>query len=268
MKPFVYLKATSEERPLLLSIPHTGVHVPREIDANFATDRIRSLPMTDWHLHHLYDFLPAFGVDVLHATHSRFVVDLNRPPQPMELYPGRFETGLVATQTFEGEEIYLTPPGEEEIEERRKRYYEPYHERLSQALEEKKQRFGAAFLIDAHSIASHATLINDELKEHIYLGDRDGTTCVPALTDFLDASFSVNGLRVSRNVPFKGGYITHYYGGLPGVQALQIEMCERVYMDESDPPGALAHPRFAEAKQMLGRIFSELVTSIGARDFD
>jgi hypothetical protein len=68
-------------------------------------------PMTDWHLHQLYDFLPALGATTIFATVSRFVVDLNRPPQPRALYPGRFETGLVPLETFQGETVFQTPPG-------------------------------------------------------------------------------------------------------------------------------------------------------------
>jgi N-formylglutamate deformylase len=65
--------------------------------------------MTDWHLHALYDFLPALGITTIHAVYSRFVVDLNRPPDGHALYPGRFETGLVPMETFSGDKIFGGP---------------------------------------------------------------------------------------------------------------------------------------------------------------
>ncbi|HVC36986.1 MAG TPA: N-formylglutamate amidohydrolase, partial [Gammaproteobacteria bacterium] len=92
LMPYEIRAASAPEIPLLVSIPHAGTYVPDSIAADFASDYIRSLPMTDWHLHHLYDFLPELGVTTIYATYSRFVADLNRPPDNTPLYPGRFET--------------------------------------------------------------------------------------------------------------------------------------------------------------------------------
>ena len=84
IRPYEIREPSAPEIPLLVSIPHTGTRVPDAIAADFASDYIRSLPMTDWHLHHLYDFLPALGVTTIYATYSRFVADLNRPPDRSE----------------------------------------------------------------------------------------------------------------------------------------------------------------------------------------
>jgi N-formylglutamate deformylase len=110
-----YWPPVAPEIALLVSIPHTGVFVPPAIVAQFTHASIASELMTDWALHELYTFLPALGVDVIHATHHRFVVDLNRPPDARPLYPGRFETGLVPTETFQGEPIWRQPPSAAEI---------------------------------------------------------------------------------------------------------------------------------------------------------
>ncbi|MGH8494975.1 MAG: N-formylglutamate amidohydrolase [Gammaproteobacteria bacterium] len=260
--PFVHLAPRAEERPVLVSIPHAGTAVPPRIFATFASDAMRGLPMTDWHVHCLYDFLPQLGIDVLQATYSRFVIDLNRPPDPRPLYPGRFETGLVAGQTFQGEPIYSTPPDAAEIEERKRRFYEPYHARLDDLLEAKRRRFGRAVLIDAHSVASSPSLLHGALDRDIYLGDRDGATCGSWLREFFEHAFTRAGLKVSLNEPYKGGYTTDHYGRLPGIEALQIEMCQRVYMDEKGPDAALGHPRFAATREMLRDIFQRFVTTI------
>ena len=180
-KSFIILPATINEVPVLVSIPHTGTKLPEGFDQRLASDAMRALPITDWHLHHLYDFLPEFGVTVLHAVYNRFVVDLNRPPKPQALYPGRFETGLVATQTFTGDTVFTDPPDEVEIEQMRQRYHAPYHAKLAELIDDKLQRFNEVVLIDAHSIASFANRIHDELTEDIYLGDRDGESCDPWL---------------------------------------------------------------------------------------
>ncbi|MGH8292929.1 MAG: N-formylglutamate amidohydrolase [Gammaproteobacteria bacterium] len=250
-QPYEIRLPAVEEIPLLVSIPHTGTYVPPEIAAQFASDYIRGLPMTDWHLHHLYDYLPALGATTIYATYSRFVADLNRAPDDAPLYPGRFETGCVALKTFWGEEIYRTPPGRQEIERRRQIVHAPYHARLLELLQMKIRKFGRAVLIDAHSVASRANLLHAALTDDIFLGDRDGRSNSGWLTEVADTAFRAQGLRVARNRPYKGGYITDHYGKPQTVEALQIEMCERVYMDEVDPAGALQHPHFVPAKAQI-----------------
>jgi len=260
--PFQLREPTGLELPLLVSIPHTGVHVPEALAADFASDYIRSLPMTDWHLHRLYDFLPALGATTVYATYSRFVADLNRPPDDTPLYPGRFETGFVALKTFWGEDIYRTPPHAEEIARRREQVHAPYHAKLLELLQSKIARFGGVVLIDAHSVASRANKLHGELKDDIYLGDRDGQSNSGWLTAEVEGSCRRAGLKVVRNDPYKGGYITDHYGKLPDVAALQVEMCWRLYMDEADPQDGLRHPRFSAFKKTLEGVFSSLAARI------
>lgn len=262
MEPFIVRPPVAEAIPLVVSIPHTGTGVPDEVASRFCSAEIAGLPMTDWHLHRLYDFLPELGVTTIYATWSRFVVDLNRAPESQPLYPGRFETGLVPLETFQGEPIFDCLPDHDEIERLRRRYYQPYHDRLNSLLLETRARFDRAVLVDAHSIASAPTLLHDALTAEIYLGNRDGATCDSWLVDCLARSFLARGLAVTMNQPYKGGYITDHYGRQPWVDAIQIEMCQRVYMDEADPAGAPAHARFSAARRMLEQVFVELVDRI------
>lgn len=258
VEPYKIREPATTEIPVLVSIPHTGTYVPDDINATFASEYIRGLPMTDWHLHHLYDYLPELGVTTIYATWSRFVADLNRPPDNQPLYPGRFETGFVALKTFWGEEIYRVAPTAAEIEQRRQRVHVPYHAKLLELLQAKIQKFGRVMLIDAHSIASRASLLYGELTDDIYLGDRDGRSNSGWLTDAADTAYRAQGFKVVRNKPYKGGYITDHYGMMPEVEALQIEMCERVYMDENDPAGALQHPRYEPAKARIRSVIEKL----------
>ena len=114
--PYEFRPATATPVPLLVSIPHTGNFLPDEVAGSLTSDAMRDQPMADWHLHHLYDFLPALGVDTLFATISRFVIDLNRGTDARPLYPGRFETGLVPLQTFQGVPVFATPPDAAQLE--------------------------------------------------------------------------------------------------------------------------------------------------------
>ncbi|MDH3589979.1 MAG: N-formylglutamate amidohydrolase [Gammaproteobacteria bacterium] len=235
MTPYREILPRGDPIPIIVSIPHTGTELPESVAERFAGPEMRALPMTDWHLHRLYDFLPELGIASIHARFSRLVVDLNRPPDGEALYPGRYETSLVATETFDGEEIFREPPGPETTEALRGRYYEPYHTRLAELLQGAIDRFGRVVLVDAHSVASRANRIHPALMSDIYLGDRDGLACEPWLTEALRVGFAATGLEVQINDPYKGGYTTHNYGQWPGVDAIQIEMCQRLYMDEGQP---------------------------------
>ena len=227
--------------------------------ATLAGPAMAALPMTDWHLHELYDFLPGLGITTIHAVYSRFVVDLNRGPKSAPLYPGRFETGLVPLETFHGEAVFREPPDPGEIERRRQLYHAPYHAELLRRLMDLRRRFGHAVLIDAHSVASAANRLHDALTDDIYLGDRDGLSCGDWLRDALAEGFGRQGLSVAINHPYKGGFITDHYGRLEDVEAIQIEMCQRVYMDEGQPSDALAHPRFETTRRLLRDVFAGLL---------
>lgn len=260
--PYVIREPNIAALPVVVSIPHTGTRVPEGISRFFAMPGMHDLPNTDWHLHELYDFLPELGVTTIHALYSRLVVDLNRPPENEPLYPGRFETGLVPTHTFQGEAIWTHEPDEDEIERRRALYHAPYHERLRGLLEETREQFGRAVLIDAHSIISAPTRINDELLNDIYLGDREGETCDEGLIGGLQSGFEAAGLRVVRNYPFKGGYITRHYGDMENIDAVQIEMAQRVYMNEMDPQTGPTHERFDQTRQILRAVIQDVVKSL------
>lgn len=257
--------ASSTEVPIVVSIPHTGIYVPDAIRSEFASSYIRSLPMTDWYLHHLYDFLPAMGITTIYGTYSRFVADINRPPDDKPLYPGRYETGFVALKTFWGEDIYHQPPGQEEVKRRRDLVHAPYHARLLELLQSRITRFGGVVLIDAHSVATRANLLHDKLQDDIYLGDRDGQTNSGWLTSKVEEGFRHAGLKVARNNPYKGGYITAHYGAMPRVAAVQVEMRWGLYLDEQHPDRTPTHAKFGAFKAVLSDVFTGLIGEVHRR---
>ncbi len=210
-------------------------------------------------------FSPGWASPAIHAVYSRFVVDLNRSPRAAPLYPGRFETGLVPTETFQGEPVFRQPPSAEDIERRRQRYHTPYHDELLRLLKALRRRFGFAVLIDAHSVASDANRLHGALTSEIYLGDRDGQTCGEWLRNALAEGFAGQGLQVVVNQPYKGGYITDHYGRMEEVDAIQVEMCQRVYMDEDHPAEGPESPRFTEAGVRLRRVFEGLLARLDTR---
>ena len=235
--PYHLRPPTAPPTPLVVSIPHTGTEVPPKLADRF-TDAARALADTDWHLHDLYDFVPALGGTTLHARYSRYVIDLNRPPDAAPLYPGRFETTLVPTTTFAGEALYRDgeAPDDAEVAARRETYWAPYHARLQALLEETVSKFGYALLFDAHSIRSTVPTLFEGRLPDLVLGTADGRSADPAIAEAVAAVHGASGLGHAVNRPFKGGYITRTYGRpARRVHALQLEMAQDLYMDEAPP---------------------------------
>lgn len=264
MEPCAVFEPSGETLPVVASIPHAGTWLPPGYRERLASEAVRALPMTDWHLPRLFDFLPALGVTVLAAQVSRFVIDLNRPPQGQALYPGRFETGLVPLESFDGEPIFARPPASSEIAAARREIYEPYHRRLD-ALLERRSAHGRVILFDLHSVTPYANRISGPLAHEIMLGDRDGTSCSGWLIDTVAAAYAKAGLSVARNDPYKGGWITARCGAPPAVEALQIEMNWSVYLDPADPARAVGTVPFLAAGKKLRAVFEALLPDAVAR---
>jgi N-formylglutamate deformylase len=221
--------------PLLVSMPHTGTHVPEWLEPRL-TRAAKALPDTDWHLEPLYDFLDELGASVLVATHSRYVVDLNRPPDDANLYPGQDTTGVVPVDTFHKEPLYLPgfPPSEAESRSRIEQYWKPYHAKLVETLDSLKSEHGYALLWDAHSILSVVPRFFAGRLPDFNLGTADGKSCGPGIGDALLAKIS--GYSKVLNGRFKGGYITRTYGKpADAIHAVQLELSEAVYMEEKPP---------------------------------
>jgi N-formylglutamate deformylase len=221
--------------PLLVSMPHTGTHVPEWL-APRLTRAAKALPDTDWHLEPLYDFLDELGASVLVATHSRYVVDLNRPPDDANLYPGQDTTGVVPLDTFHKEPIYLPgfPPSEAEKNSRLEEYWKPYHAKLAAELARLKRQYGCALLWDAHSILSVLPRFFAGKLPDFNLGTADGKSCAAGLGESLLEKISEYSKVL--NGRFKGGYITRTYGNPANkVHAVQLELSEAIYMEEKAP---------------------------------
>jgi N-formylglutamate deformylase len=233
--PFVFHAGTA---PLLISIPHMGTYVPPGI-AKRLTDAALRVPDTDWHLDRLYAFAKGLGASVLQATHSRYVVDLNRPPDNANLYPGQDTTGLCPVDLFDSSPLYLAgqEPGEAEVLERREAVWRPYHIQLQFELARLRHLYPKVVLWDAHSIRSEVPRFFEGLLPDLNLGTANGSSCSPALADDLLALAMANqGTTAVLNGRFKGGYITRRYGNPDeGVHAVQLEMTQRCYMDETWP---------------------------------
>lgn len=224
--------------PLLVSMPHVGTHIPEGIAADL-TEPALAVPDTDWHVDRLYDFLDDLGASVIAATHSRYVVDLNRAPDGSDLYPGRDTTELCPTASFDRQPLYRAGrlPGGAAIERRVSAYWTPYHTALAAELERVHAMHGVALLWDAHSIASEVPRFFEGRLPDFNLGTNGGAACDPDLARRVMAvAGAAQGYSAVLDGRFKGGYITRHYGRPgEGVHAVQLELSQRTYMEEGPP---------------------------------
>lgn len=233
--------------PLLISMPHVGTSIPKEIGAHMTQDALQ-MPDVDWHLPLLYDMAEKYDATVLSAEYMRYVIDLNRSTEDTCLYPGQDVTGLCPIDTFDKQPVYLAgrQPDELEIKSRIEQYWRPYHNKLAYELKRIHAIHGIVLLWDAHSIASHVPRFFEGKLPDLNFGTADRQSCDESLESALRNTMQnyQNGIEKKLssaqkysyvfNGRFKGGYITRHYG-VPtlNIHALQLEMNQCIYMQES-----------------------------------
>jgi N-formylglutamate deformylase len=244
-------------RPLLVSLPHDGSAIPADL-APRMTEAARAAPDTDWHVARLYAFARELGASVLVPAYSRYVVDLNRPPDDASLYPGQNTTGLCPTVRFSGEPVYL--PGQEpdvaETLARVDAWWRPYHDALAGELQRLRREHGRVVLWEGHSIRGEVPFLFDGRLPDLNLGTAGGASCSPALQARLESVLAAQTRYdwVS-NGRFKGGYITRHYGDpANAIDAVQLETSQRIYMDEAS--FAWDEARAAAAQETIGALLA------------
>jgi N-formylglutamate deformylase len=155
------------------------------------------------------------------------------------LYPGLDTTGLCPVDTFGRESLYQEGhvPDQAEVQRRLARYWQPYHTRLRAELARLLALHGRVVLWDAHSIASHVPRFFEGRLPDLNFGTAEGRSCAPGLEQaVLGLARAQDHFSVALNARFKGGYITRHYGQpAANVHALQLEMCQCLYMNEAPP---------------------------------
>lgn len=241
--------------PLLISVPHDGTRVPDALLPRL-TEAARAVPDTDWHIARLYAFALQVGASLIVPAYSRYVVDLNRPEDDVSLYPGQNTTGLCPLRRFSGDPVYLQgrEPDEAEVRERVQTFWRPYHTALAAELGRIRSQHGRVVLWEGHSIKGELPFLFEGRLPDLNLGTANGVSCSAVLQQRLqsvlkgqsDCDWVVNGR-------FKGGHITRHYGDpANGVDAVQLEISQRVYMDEEN--FQWDQPRAARLQLLLRRL--------------
>jgi N-formylglutamate amidohydrolase len=198
---------------------------------------------------------------------SRFVCDLNRDPDvesrgadPAHRAPRNADgRGFIWAVTTTGMPALSRPLTLEEWQARTA-LHAAYHDALGRSLERAKERFGFAVLVDGHSMPSRGRQGHKDpgkLRADVVPGDRDGTSCSPALSRAVGEHFTARGYSVAFNEPYKGGFITAHHGRpADGIHAIQIELRRDLYMDEA--AYAIQEPGFGRLRNVLAELLDSL----------
>lgn len=222
------------EAPLVVAFPHGGTELGG-VEPRFVSPWLAKRD-ADWWIAELYHFVRELGATTIATEVSRSVIDVNRDPSGMSLYPGMATTELCPTTTFDGERLYRSfDPEEEEIDWRRRTFFDPYHAALAAELKRLRGIHPRVVLYDAHSIRSRIPRLFEGELPQFNIGTNGGTTCEPALEAAVSAACAASGHSWVANGRFKGGWTTRHYGRPEaGIHAIQMELAMRGYMAESE----------------------------------
>ncbi|GLS45290.1 N-formylglutamate amidohydrolase [Methylobacterium brachythecii] len=246
--PFAVDEPDAHAVPFVFNTPHSGAIYPDHFLAASRLDALALRRSEDAHVDRLFAPVVALGAPLMRANFPRAYLDVNREPYELDprMFLGRLPPfsntrsmrvagglGTVPRIVADGQEIYRERLPVEDALARIEQLYKPYHRMLRSLIQRTVKSFGNAVLVDCHSMPSTSLGRNDDARTDIVLGDRFGTACAPALIDSFEHYMRAEGLRVVRNKPYAGGFITEHYGE-PNLSrhALQIEINRDLYMNE------------------------------------
>ncbi len=206
--------------PVVACLPHGGRHYPAELTGALAVSP--DILWSDWRTRELYAFLPALGITTITTPLSRFVADVNRDPAGER--HGGFWSSVVYAQMPNGRAVYQRPLTPAEIEQRIRLAHEPFHRALDAVIDRLLRRFSRLLLLDLHSFGVR-------LGRDVILGDRSGATARPGAVRLLADAFAGCGFDVGLNERFTGGWTVRRFAGHPRVDAVQVELNQRRYLD-------------------------------------
>ncbi len=246
--PFEALEPEQCRGPLLFNSPHSGRVYPREFLLASRLDLTTLRRSEDSFVDDLIAGVVRRGHPLMRAHFPRCYVDVNREPYELDprMFDGRLPSfantrsmrvagglGTVARVVGDAQEIYDQRISVADALKRIDALYKPYHRTLRRLFMRLHRDFGAAVLIDCHSMPSATGAKDDRPRADLVLGDRYGTSCVAIIAETIETTMRGFGYVVSRNKPYAGGFITEHYGNpTNGLHAIQLEINRALYMDE------------------------------------
>ena len=264
--PFEILEPIEWRSPVVFNSPHSGRVYPPAFLAAARLDLATLRRSEDSFVDELFAGVVRRGHPLMRAHFPRCYVDVNREPYELDprMFDGRLPSfantrsmrvagglGTVARVVGEAQEIYHERLPVSEALRRIEGLYKPYHRALRRLMSGIHRDFGAAVLVDCHSMPSAVGAKDDRPRADVVIGDRYGTSCVGAVADTMEETLRGLGYSVNRNKPYAGGFITEHYGNpASGLHSVQLEVNRALYMDER---------RFERAASFV-RLAADLVT--------
>jgi len=248
--------------PVILGFPHTGTFVPDDVAARL-NEEGRKLRDTDWHIHTLYDgLLP--GATTVRATFHRYVIDANRDPAGMSLYPGQTTTGLIPLTDFDNHPLWRAgmEPDEPETARRVREFHAPYHAALAGEIERVRALHGVAVLYDCHSIRPVIPWLFEGRLPDFNIGTDDGRTCDPRIEAATERICrEADGYTSVLNGRFRGGWTTRHYGRpADGVHAIQMELTQSTHLSDETAAFAYDSVKAVPLRRHLAAILASIET--------
>jgi N-formylglutamate deformylase len=272
--PFEVLEPESCRGPVLFNSPHSGSIYPRDFLANCRLDIATLRRSEDSFVDELIAGVVHTGFPMMRAHFPRCFVDVNREPYELDprMFDGRLPSfantrsmrvagglGTVARVVGDAQEIYDQRIPVDDALQRIESLYKPYHRALRRLFTRLHREFGAAVLVDCHSMPSTAGHRDERPRPEFVLGDRYGTSCVGVVAETVEKTLRTLGYTVSRNKPYAGGFITEHYGNpAVGLHAIQLEINRALYMDERQYQRSPTFNRLAEDMETLARRLGEI----------
>jgi len=248
LSPFEIVEPLEWRAPIIFNSPHSGSIYP---DVFLSASRI-DLPSLrrseDSFMDELIGGLSALGFPTVRVNFPRSYVDVNREPYELDprMFSGRLPSfantrsmrvagglGTIPRVVGDGQEIYRERLSVDDALTRIETLYKPYHRALRRLITKVHQTFGAAVVVDCHSMPSIGVSRDEPRRPDLVIGDRYGTSCAPLLPDTIEDTMTRLGYSIGRNKPYAGGFITEHYGSPPaGLHVVQLELNRAVYMDE------------------------------------
>src|SRR5688500_193400 len=246
--PFEIIEPVESRGPVVFNSPHSGQIYPRAFLNASRLDMVTLRRSEDCFVDQLVAGVVPRGYPLMRAHFPRCYVDVNREPYELDprMFDGRLPSfantrsmrvagglGTVARVVGDAQEIYDQRRSVDDALRRIENLYKPYHRGLRRLFTRVHREFGAAMLIDCHSMPSSTGPKDERPRADVVLGDRYGTSCVAVVSETIEGVLRGKGYAVSRNKPYAGGFITEHYGNpAAGLHAIQLELNRGLYMDE------------------------------------
>jgi len=262
----------AEQTAVLVEVPHAGLAIPDQVRAEMNVPQDGVARDADIYVDKLYAGAAARGASMLSARVSRYVIDLNRAEDDVDLqtvpdHPaprGVQPRGVVWRMTTDGRPLLRRPLTHVQLERRLDLFHRPYHGALRSELARLRERFGFAIVLAGHSMPSVGRSIRSERvtrRADVVPGTRGRSSADARVVDLVDAHFRQAGLTVRHDDPYRGGFTTAHYGRpAEGIHAIQLELNRGLYVHE-----ATGEPKTG-AFEALHTVLLELVAEVGKLD--